>query len=494
MHKVRRLFFASLAGILMVLIGGGAAVYNAWSSAKADTAGKIDFRNALTVPPLAESRVAADGAREFGLTLQEGTKDLGHGPDTQTWGINGAYLGPTVRAERGELVRFTVRNTLGESTTLHWHGMHLPAAMDGGPHQVIEPGETWSPEWVIDQPAASLWYHPHVHGATAEHVYRGLAGMFIIDDADAPALPSAYGVDDIPVIVQDKRFRDGQLDGSSGLFTEAGVLGEDILVNGTPAPFFDVTTERLRLRLLNASNTRSYNFTFTNGVTFQQIATDGGLLESPVQLSYLMLTPGERAEIVVEIPAGTSSVLRSVPQALGLNFWTHRFTGGADTLDILELRASDRLAPTEAVPTVLAASQDLGEPTVRRSFTMTSSSTINHATMDMSRIDEVVHVGTTELWEVRNGTGDPHNFHIHDVQFQVLNTDDPTLSGPKDTVYVPPGESVRLLMRFADYADPSTPYMYHCHILAHEDRGMMGQFVVVSPGAEVPRQLDGHHH
>ena len=118
--------------------------------------------------------------------MQEGDTDLGRDDPTPTWGFNGAYLGPTLRATRGEQVAVDVHNALDETTTVHWHGMHLPAAMDGGPHQPIAPGETWPPTWKIDQPAATLWYHPHPHGETAEHVYRGLAGMFILDDPARP--------------------------------------------------------------------------------------------------------------------------------------------------------------------------------------------------------------------------------------------------------------------------------------------------------------------
>ncbi|WP_235900355.1 multicopper oxidase family protein [Lolliginicoccus suaedae] len=381
-------------------------------------------------------------------------------------------------------VEFT--NPLGETSTLHWHGMHLPAVMDGGPHQPIEPGNQWQPEWTITQPAATLWYHPHLHGATAEHVYRGIAGMFILDDPDGPRLPSEYGVDDIPVIVQDKRFRDGQLDTSPPLFAEAGILGGDILVNGTPAPYLDVTTERVRLRLLNASNARTYRFVVAGSATVDLIASDGGLLERPHRVDHVQLSPGERAEIIVEVAAGTTAVLRSEPPELGLNFWTARFSGGDDTLDILELRAADDLAPSPGLPAEFAPPRDLGEPTARRELTITSSSTINGRTMDRGRIDETVTVGTTELWEVRNATGDPHNFHIHDVQFQILDPEGPLQSGPKDTVYIRPGQVVRLLLRFEHYTDPRTPYMFHCHILAHEDRGLMSQFVVVEPGAVEP--------
>lgn len=174
-------------------------------------------------------------------------------------------------------VRFT--NDLDEATTLHWHGMHLPAAADGGPHQVVEPGATWRAEWQVDQPAATLWYHAHPEGRTGEQVYRGVAGMFLLDDAttDDTALPHTYGVDDIPLIVQDKRFDDdGQLDLDSPRFSPVGILGDTIVVNGTIDPYLPVTTRLVRLRVLNASRGRAYNLGFTDNRPFAVIAGHAG--------------------------------------------------------------------------------------------------------------------------------------------------------------------------------------------------------------------------
>ncbi|MFI6796443.1 multicopper oxidase domain-containing protein [Streptosporangium canum] len=153
----------------------------------------------------------------FDLKMQPGTTQFEDGKPTETWGFNGSYLGPTLRAKHGEKVVVNVDNALTQPSTVHWHGMHLPARMDGGPHQMIAPGEQWSPTWTIDQAAASLWYHPHPHGETEEHVQRGLAGMFFIDDdtTQQARLPHDYGRNDIPLIVQDTKFNnDGSFDHS----------------------------------------------------------------------------------------------------------------------------------------------------------------------------------------------------------------------------------------------------------------------------------------
>lgn len=276
---IRVLVAAIVLGMTLSTAAVAVTAYS-WTIARVDTVGRVDFEKPLQIPPLAASTVGPDGVRSFDLDMQSGTSDLGHGPDTETWGVNGSYLGPTIRAKRGETVRMNVSNRLGVSSTLHWHGMHLPAAMDGGPHQLVEPGTTWSPQWTVDQPAATLWYHPHMHGETADHVYRGIAGMFLIDDPAGAALPDRDGVDDVPVIVQDKKFNGERLDASSAIFNDTGVLGDEILVNGTPGPYLDVTTERVRLRLLNASNARVYNFGFSDDRDFQLIGTDGGYLRN----------------------------------------------------------------------------------------------------------------------------------------------------------------------------------------------------------------------
>jgi FtsP/CotA-like multicopper oxidase with cupredoxin domain len=393
---VRRVLIV-LAALLLTV--GGLFGY-AWYTAPVDTVGKVPFEQPLAIPPLAESHVDDDGRRVFDLTAQQSTTELMPGTVTETWGYNGGYLGPTLRAERGEDVVVNVTNNLDETTTVHWHGMHLPAAMDGGPHQPIAPGETWSPSWTIDQPAATLWYHPHPHGETEDHIYRGLAGLLILDDPDSSAakrLPHDYGVDDIPVIVQDKRFDDGDLTYGRSWFSGSGRLGGTLLVNGTYGPYLDVTTELVRLRLLNASTARVYDFGFSDDREFDVVATDGGLLPGPVATNRIMLSPGERAEI----------------------------------------------------------------------------------------------------WAITNRDRNVHNFHVHDTQFQIADVDGhapPTeLAGWKDTVLLRPNTTTRIALRFSDYTDPDVPYMYHCHLVYHEDQGMMGQFVVVGP-EESTGDIDSSEH
>ena len=369
--------------------------------------------------------------------------------------------------------------------------MHVPAEMDGGPHQLVDPGATWSPQWQVRQPAGTLWYHAHPHGETAEHVYKGVAGMILVDDpAGGPTLPEEYGVDDIPVIVQDKSFdADGHLEFDQQGPSSTGFLGDTVMVNGTIGAYLDVQATRTRLRLLNASTARIYRLGFADDRTFDLVGTDGGLLTAPVPLDRIQLSPGERADIVVEMAPGETVDLRNVTPDFGGRVGSGSRFGTGD-YRVLQLRAAATLRDSPAVPTTLAQFERIPESAAQRTRTFTiNAQIINRRPVDMGRLDEVVPLDATEIWVLRNRDPQPHNFHVHTVQFQVLDIDGrpppPELAGWKDTVYLAPGSQVRIIASFTDYADPAWPYMYHCHLLWHEDSGLMGQFVVVAPG-QVP--------
>lgn len=492
----------TIAALLATSVGvAGALTACGTNAAPVSTIGKVAFDKPLAIPPLATSTMDAQGRRVFELTARQGESTFANGEVSKTMGYNGSYLGPTIVANRGEKVLVHLRNALEVATTVHWHGMHLPARADGGPHQIITPGGERSPSWTIDQQASTLWYHPHPHGTTTDQVSHGLAGMFIIhDEAElAVPIPHDYGVDDIPLVVQDVDFT-----ASGGIATAnrgfVGPTGSHLLVNGVLGPYLDVTTDVTRLRLLNASASRVYNFGFSDGREFDLIGTDGGLLEKPWQTASVQLSPGERAEVLVRMAPGERVTLRSTPPDLGINPVIARANSGADSFDVLQLRASEQLASKGTVPAALVPMTRMPESSAvkERSFTLNGLQ-INDRAMDINRIDEVVTVGTTEIWDVENGMSMPHSFHVHDVQFQLLSVDGeappPELAGWKDTVYLRPEVDYRLIMHFADYTDPNLPYMYHCHMLWHEDQGMMGQFVVVKPGqaAGRPPALPAEH-
>jgi len=465
------------------------------------------FQQALPIPPLLEG-VMRDGKRVFDLSLQRGRHVFFPGVRTPSAGINGDYLGPIIRVRNGEAVRLNVTNNMSEDSTLHWHGVHLPAKMDGGPHQVIGVGETWSPEFTIRQPASTQWYHSHRYHRTAIQVYYGLAGLFYIDDdaADDLGLPSTHGVDDIPLVLQDRAFNaDGTFSYRQSMHDRMnGMRGDVMLVNGAPFPVHEVLRRRLRLRILNGSNARIYNLEFSDGRAMRQIATDGGLLAAPVTLRSLRLAPGERAEVVVEFEPGDEVVLRHKPlpktgrRGGGMRMgMMGRMMGGGDDrpFDIMQFRADSPEAAGGVLPDRLIAPRQWAPEQAARTRKMVldmrmgpammrgGGFTINGKAMDIDRIDERIPLGDVEIWEIRNDSPMPHPFHIHDIQFRILSRDGqpPPLNerGLKDTVLVESGETVKIITRFENYADPNNPYMFHCHILEHEDAGMMGQFVVV---------------
>jgi len=455
---------------------------------------ELRFETPLAIPPMLEGTFN-DGVREYDLTLQSGISEFFKGYDTPTWGINGTYLGPLLKMRKGETVRVNVTNTLDETTTLHWHGFNLPAEADGGPHQPIKPGKTWSPEFKVLESAGLMWAHAHQMGKTAEHVWNGLATMVMIDDdeADALDLPNTYGVDDIPVVLQDRRFkRDGSIPYSLSMHDRmAGMMGNVPLLNGTVLPYVDVKHDRIRLRLLNGANASIYNLSFDDGRSFHQIGSDGGLLQAPVEISELRLAPGERADIVVDFSDGKPCKMISRSRGNGMEMMEQ-----SPNFQLLDFRVAENRTSSPDLPSKLTdlapASTDsvtntrtflLEMPSMGPQMMMGFPFTINGQEMDMARIDETVPVGQDEIWVIQNAGPMAHPFHVHNTQFRIVSRNGKAPAsneqGRKDTVLVEPGEEVRILIRFDHYTDPKRPYMYHCHILEHEDAGMMGQFVVV---------------
>jgi FtsP/CotA-like multicopper oxidase with cupredoxin domain len=455
------------------------------------------MQNELIIPPLLEPQVVG-GEKVFELSANEDETSFLEGKSTNTTGYNGTYLGPTLRAHKGDHVRIVLTNNLSQPVTAHWHGMHLPAMMDGGPHQEIVPGGIWEPHWTIENEAATLWYHPHVLEQTGEQVYSGLAGLFIIDDenSDSLNLPKEYSVDDLPLIVQDREFREDDqfvyAPERKDEFGHTGMLGNIILVNGTYAPFVDVPAKQIRLRILNASNARRYNFGFEDGRTFYQIATDGGFLPSPVPRTRMILAPGERAEVIIDL-TGETKPITLISDAVYEENEVLRFVKALLKLErdenqvfkIIELRPQPTTEVPETLPQLLNSIERIPSTSAvrtRRFILDPRNRSINGEVMDHHYVNEVVRSGDVEIWEIINLSGTFHPFHIHGVQFQILDRGGKPPAdyelGWKDTVLVSNAEIVHVIMRFPEFSDANTPYMYHCHILEHEDMGMMGQFIV----------------
>lgn len=457
-------------------------------------------QNPVAIPP------ALTGTN-FNLTLQEGTTQFYPGITTNTMGANGAVLGPTLIMDQGDNVSITVDNQLQDTTTIHWHGMHVAPENDGGPHSIILPGTTWNPQFTVMDRAGLNWYHPHLHMRTHEHVAKGIAGMIIVKDAEEAALtlPRDYGVDDFPIVIQTKGF-DG-----SGQIEWMSELDTSLMVNGTIDPYLDAPAQVVRMRVLNGSAQRVYNLGLTGNMQFKLIGTDGGLLEAPVDLTRYMIAPGQRADILIDLSGmqGQSIQLISFASELGnglygatnpgmmpgqtgnLPGYTSNPLNGAD-FSIMDVNVVAQTAnPVTTTPATLVTHNIPADGTqdANRSLTFTSQQNIvgpfliNGTAFDMSTINYTIPLGNREIWTLTNQSPIGHPFHIHDVQFYILDINGtpppPELSGLNDVVMVPAGMgTVRFITEFLDFSNDSIPYMYHCHMLTHEDGGMMGQFIV----------------
>ncbi len=476
----------------------------------------VKSQNPYFIPPL-DTGVWVNGVRTFDLLMANATTEFIAGLQTPTSGYNGTFLGPTLYIHKGDSVALNVTNNLGENTTTHWHGLHVPAIMDGGPHQMIANNSTWTATFKMRNQASTFWYHPHHKPAfwqdpdgTGGQVYRGLAAMMIVEDdnSDTLMIPNTYGIDEIPMIIQDRAFD------QNGVFLEfinpvlAGRPGDTVMINGVLDAEHQTNAQMIRYRILNASNTRTYYLGLSDNRDFYQIGSDGGFLQSPVLINRLRLSPAERAEIVIDFSGDQGQTIDLMSYASELvQFQPVFIVALQDELDTLDYKIMSFAvgAPTTTPTPVYSLSNTLNfipvylesNADVTRSFVLSNGPpmSINGATMDMNVINETIQMGDMEVWTITNTSGSSHPFHIHGEPFQVISrSDGPVLEseqGWKDVVFVTMNQSgnpgwVKIIKPFNDFADTTYPYMYHCHILEHEDRGMMGQYLVVDTNSAQP--------
>ena len=412
----------------------------------------------------------------------------------QRWALtyNGKTPGPTLRVRPGDRLRVTLSNRLDSPTNLHVHGLHVsPNAASDNVFVMIGPGEEHTYEYLIpaDHPSGTFWYHPHHHGTVAEQVAAGMAGVIIIDDELDTLPPIANTTERIMVLSDPRIGTTSDVLRWSMMGMMQGRFGDGVLVNATPQPSLTVPAGTMeRWRILNASASRYYPLRL-DGARWWQLSSDGGRLAIPVDATGLVLAPGERAEVLVAVEraatmALTTTAWQSTPGMGGMGGMggPPNRSGATETLLTVIGTGADTTAP--AVNGPLNTIDSLADAHIggTREFTFAMggmmggngmSFTINGRSFDPERVDVEAALDTVEEWTITNATPMAHPFHLHVWPFQVIEASDQRTppSGWKDVVDVPAGGWVRLRVAFRDFGGRA---VYHCHILDHEDRGMMG--------------------
>lgn len=407
---------------------------------------------------------------------------LGYQPDS--------ILGPTIQVNRYSTVSFNVQNRLSEPTNIHWHGLKIPSNEDGYPTDVISSNNNFTYQFLVNQRAGLYWYHPHPDGLTAKQVFQGLAGLFIVNDAEETALNLPSGINEIPIVIQDKRLSATGINyAPTTMEVMSGYMGETIIVNGVASPFTEVSTRFYRLRILNGSNARIYNLALSNNADIIIIGNDAGLMKSPATVKTLILAPGERLDVLVSFSGLTVGTELFLENRLFDGAGTAQ---GKQAFKIMKFKVTQTVTDNFSVQATLSGIVSLNATAAVKTRTFDISNagmsmggggmkhTINNKTFDASRVDENVNKDTTEIWIFDNSQGtEPHPMHIHGIQFQVLQrtggrgTLIASESGWKDTVLVMPGEVVKVI---APFEANTGKFVFHCHNLEHEDDGMMLQY------------------
>lgn len=419
------------------------------------------IRNPLRIPP-------TTSAGSLTLTAAPGTTNVGGGQTSAAWMYNNEFPGPTIIANNGERATIEFVNGLAQQSITHWHGMIVDHEDDGHPLQAVGPGGSYGYDFTIAQRAALNWYHPHPHMKTGEQVFFGLAGAFIVRDAEEAALGLPSGAYEVPLIIRDASF-DSAGNLKYGL-KSSGFIGSDPLVNGTRNPYLSVNKAIYRFRVLNGCNARVLRIALSDGAPFTLIGNDGGLLASTVSLSQITVSPGERLDLVVDfrsLGAGTSVMLRCLDAGWDLL----QFVGTGATVGGQSL-------PSGTLSTITSLS---GPASVSKSFSFEGMTKINGKVYDINRVDFQVPRNQVQRWRFTTKGNAPHPVHIHGASFQVISRSGgrgqlfPWEGGWKDTVLLHDRETVEIFVRF----ERAGLYLIHCHQLAHEDQGMMSNFQVV---------------
>ena len=464
---------------------GGGSGGDSGASGSGISSGADAFNLPLNIPPVLTPTSTTSATDYYDLALREAEVEIVPGKLTRIIGFNGITPGPTIRAHVGREIVMRHYNGLPATTlggtpgdvAIHLHGGHIPSSEDGFPTDLVAPGTTRSYTYPNQQLPSTLWYHDHLMDYTGPHVWFGMAGFYILTDDYEDSLGLPGGAYEVPLVIQDRNFdANGQL-----VYTgdRNGETGATILVNGTMQPYFKVAARKYRFRVLNGSNMRAYQLALSNRQPFHVLGMEGGLLPAPVTVSSITLAPAERADIVIDfslLAVDTSLVLQNL-------------LGSGSTGDIMRFDVDRVEADSSQVPSSLRPLENLSasESVRTRSFTLSGGTmgmaggtwVINGQPFAPDRVDANPKLGTVEIWEFQNMSMMDHPVHLHQTMFQILEVNGspppPTHAGWKDTVTVPAMGSARIIMRFSDYAGK---YVFHCHVLEHEDHAMMARFDV----------------
>ena len=450
--------------------------------------GRASSNSALVLPQLYQSQ---NGLLEVDLEASERLVDLG-GQQAYLLTYNGQVPAPRLEAKPGDKVRLNFANNLEQPTNIHYHGLHIP--ITGNADNVflkIEPGKKLTYKFQIssNHPAGTFWYHPHLHGLVAEQLFAGLAGLFIVR-GELDEIPEVKAAKEEFLVLQDFALdNDGRPMGSRHMSLMMGREGDIITVNGRVNPNFSLAGEGLlRWRILNASPSRFYRLALENH-PFHLIATDGGALNEPVEVNELLLTPGQRAEVLIKGNQQPGQYrLLNLPYDRGSMGMMGGGMMGRNNRDVPIALATvnyESAVETLALPTKLAPISTLPEPQTERSFELNHGMSpavgmaflINGEPYSHDVIHTHVKLNTIEDWKLVNTGVMDHPFHIHGSAFQVISRNGipESLLAWRDTVLVKRGETVRIRIPFRDFAGKT---VYHCHVLDHEDLGMMGNLEI----------------
>lgn len=441
-------------------------------------------------------------------------------PPAQLWTFGGTFPGPTFQMRSGHGAWIEWVNDLPERhflpidhtlhgaeadkpevrTVVHVHGAKAPPESDGYPEDWYTRGKSAAYYYPNRQEPAALWYHDHAMGINRLNIYAGLLGLYLVRDATEDALQLPRGPYEIPLVICDRLLKkDGSLDypvsGRPDAPWVPEVFGNALLVNGKLFPYLEVEPRLYRFRLLNASNGRFYHLSLTNGQEFHAIGTDQGLLPAPLKIESFVIAPGERVDLLVDFRGrgGERLVLRS------------------DSFELMQIRVARGPQSRDAsLPAALRPVVPIPESAAARTRIVTINEYMNGAGESMKMLLNGAHwdmpitekpvLNSVEIWSIANPTEDSHPIHLHLVRFQVLDhrrydayafrmtgqirytgpvePPEPTESGWKDTVRAHAGMVTRIIARFEGYVGR---YVWHCHVLEHEDNEMMRPFEVV-PG------------